>query len=511
MKAEFMKKTGKALPLVIMLLAFAVRAADFGVHPGGINQDEAFAAYEAWSILNYGTDTAGYRFPVYLTAWGSGMNALESYMMIPFIALFGLEVWAIRMPQLIMALVSVWVCYLTVRKICDEKTGLAAMALLACCPWHIMLSRWGLESNLTPAFLLLGLYFFIKGTEKSPFFLLSALFYGLSLYCYATIWPIVPFLLLVQIIYCAAKKLIKPDRYTLLSALLLFLLALPLLLFLAVNYGFMEEIRGSFISVPKLLAMRSNEISLTGFREKFIILRNLLRSQSDGLPWNVCGKHGLIYFLSLPFALLGIGESVFRSLRKGAGLEPLLLMQLAAGLALGLLIEVNVNRINILFIPLVIFAALGLRFFCAQFGRLASCSLIIIYALLFTGFVGEYFGPYRDTIGYYFDAGLEDALELAEEKPAETVCLPASVKYPKVLFYTGTPLDEFSSTVEYKKYPAMYLDAKSFSNFVFGYELSQPDRDSVYIIKNGEPTESLLQVGFTLEYCGWFIVAYVPQ
>lgn len=38
-------------------------------------------------------DSSGYRFPVYLTAWGSGMNALNTYLMIPFMAVFGAEVW----------------------------------------------------------------------------------------------------------------------------------------------------------------------------------------------------------------------------------------------------------------------------------------------------------------------------------------------------------------------------------------------------------------------------------
>ena len=59
-------------------------------------------------------------------------------------------------------------------------------------------SRWGLESNLAPGFLLFGLYFFLRGMEDSRWLLPSALMYGLALYCYATLWPFVPLILLGQ-------------------------------------------------------------------------------------------------------------------------------------------------------------------------------------------------------------------------------------------------------------------------------------------------------------------------
>ena len=104
---------------IIMLAGVFVRVWRFGSLPGGINQDEAFAGYEAYSILHYGKDSFGYSMPVYLTAWGSGMNVLNSYLMIPFIAVFGLKSWVIRMPQLIVAVLSLWVCYLLMKRLFD--------------------------------------------------------------------------------------------------------------------------------------------------------------------------------------------------------------------------------------------------------------------------------------------------------------------------------------------------------------------------------------------------------
>lgn len=59
----------KTIYLLILLIGIAARIFRFGITPGGINQDEAFAAREAWSLLHFGVDSFGYHWPMYLTAW----------------------------------------------------------------------------------------------------------------------------------------------------------------------------------------------------------------------------------------------------------------------------------------------------------------------------------------------------------------------------------------------------------------------------------------------------------
>ncbi|MBR5280514.1 MAG: hypothetical protein IKU26_06080, partial [Clostridia bacterium] len=68
--------------LLILLLGIFLRVYQFGTLPIGLNQDEAFAGYEAFSLAHYGVDSAGYHNPVYFVSWGSGMNVLESYLAI---------------------------------------------------------------------------------------------------------------------------------------------------------------------------------------------------------------------------------------------------------------------------------------------------------------------------------------------------------------------------------------------------------------------------------------------
>ena len=187
---EYMKENWKLL--LIFFIAVVSRLFFFGKYPVGLHVDEAYAGYEAWSMYHYGHDSWGYKNPVYLMAWGSGMNALYSYLAMPFIAIGGLNTITLRLPQVIMGIVTLITFYFLLKKTTTPKIATWGFFLLAISPWHIMMNRWGLESNLAPAFILLGMYFAVLGLEKEKFFLLSALFWGLSLYCYAVIWFFVP-------------------------------------------------------------------------------------------------------------------------------------------------------------------------------------------------------------------------------------------------------------------------------------------------------------------------------
>ena len=107
--------------LSLILLGILIRAYGIGSIPAGLNQDEAFAGYEAFSLLNYGVDSAGYRNPCYFVSWGSGMNVLESYLAIPFMKLFGPSVITLRLPQLLLSCISLFVFYLLLKETFTEN------------------------------------------------------------------------------------------------------------------------------------------------------------------------------------------------------------------------------------------------------------------------------------------------------------------------------------------------------------------------------------------------------
>ena len=166
MNIEILKKHKEkifvALVVLMLIIGILVRTIGIDQKPNALMVDEASAGYEAFSILNYGMDRNGNTLPVFLVAWGSGQNALLSYLIIPFIKLIGLSTLAIRLPMAILGCISLVVFYCLLKRIAGRKIALIGLTFLAICPWHIMKSRWGLESNLFPDIVLLSLFLLVK-------------------------------------------------------------------------------------------------------------------------------------------------------------------------------------------------------------------------------------------------------------------------------------------------------------------------------------------------------------
>ena len=126
-------------------------------YPFGINLDEAIAGYDAWCLANYGVDQHLYSYPVYLKSWGSGQSALYAYLSAPLIKLFGLSLPMHRLPMAIISSVALFCFYFALKK--ANIKGLfvfLCILFLAFNPWHFTASRWALDCNLAPSFLLIA-------------------------------------------------------------------------------------------------------------------------------------------------------------------------------------------------------------------------------------------------------------------------------------------------------------------------------------------------------------------
>ena len=108
---QALKNRDLLLVLLFCLIGILARLILIGRIPYGLNQDEASAGYEAWSILNYGIDRNGVSYPVHLIAWGSGQNIAYSWLCMPFIALFGLSELTVRLPMALVGCISVVLFY----------------------------------------------------------------------------------------------------------------------------------------------------------------------------------------------------------------------------------------------------------------------------------------------------------------------------------------------------------------------------------------------------------------
>jgi len=132
--------TAKHWALLLLAVGAALRLLYLGDIPGGLNQDEASIGYDAWALLHSGIDRNGLSWPVNFIAWGSGQNVLYGYLSIPFIAIFDLSVFSLRLTSAFWGVICLWIFW-QLGKRRDQTMGILALLVLVTSPWHIMASR----------------------------------------------------------------------------------------------------------------------------------------------------------------------------------------------------------------------------------------------------------------------------------------------------------------------------------------------------------------------------------
>ena len=499
---NFISRNELVLALFLIAAGASVRFLMLGVNPPGLNQDEASTGYEAWSLLHYGIDRNGDSWPALFVSWGSGQNVLYSYLSIPFIALFGLNVVSVRLLAALAGTLTLPVFYLLSKNIRGGLFGLAALTILAFNPWHIMISRWALESNLLPFFLILGLYFTILSLKKPWFLTGAAVSFGLSLYAYGTAFLFVPLFLIFLAVFLFTKKRPKAafSLWAFLSAAVVFLLlALPITVCNAINVLGLGEAKLFGMTLPVLTQTRQAATTAFGggisvYLDNFVTLLRLMAIQSDGLPYN--SVEGLMFApLFLPLSLIGLFfclyDAVKRNLRTG---EAVMLLCVFACLLSAFVIDVNINRINMLFLPVIWFSAYGLwrvlRFSGRRFPEILTVVLATaaVFSIIF-GFLTfeyRYNTETRSALSMRFFTGLGEAIGYAKSLDTDTVYITDSVNAPYIyaLFYGRIPPDVFDETVVYLNPDGAFRQVERFAEYRFGS--CPPDSDSALILRYDE-------------------------
>ena len=205
---------------VILGLAFLFRFVAVANFPVGFNADEASFGYDAYSILHTGRDQWGTFLPIVLKSFGDFKSPVYVYLTVPSVAIFGLSVFATRLPSVIVGTLAVLAVYLLVLEMAKftkwsdkqdvEWLGIIAAFLLAVNPWSIMISRGAVEANLITFFLPMGIYFFLRGIRDNKFFVWSSHIFGDRMFTYHSAKVITP-LVLIGLIFIFRKELLKID------------------------------------------------------------------------------------------------------------------------------------------------------------------------------------------------------------------------------------------------------------------------------------------------------------
>ncbi len=475
-------KRNSLLVLIIFLVGIFIRTYNISNYPAGLNQDEASIGYEAFSILNNGYDRNGNSLPVHLVSWGNGQNALYAYLSMPFVKFWGLNTFSVRIVNSLFSILSMLLFYLIFRLFSNKKMALFALFFFAISPWSIMSARWGLESNIFPAVFLLAVFFLIKGIiSSSKYFPLSFFVFAISLYSYGTSYFVVPLFFLFTIPYLLHTKKITLKNLILSISIFLFI-SWPIILFVIINQFSLPQIDFLGVTIPRLTESRTNVIFNIITPHFFsVLLKNIIRFssililQTDGNYYNSIPSFGTIYPISFLFFIIGLFHSLKRTFLLNNPIHYIFLIWLFCSFILGFTTHTNINRLNIIFPPLLYFAVFGIfysyNYLKTKHKQQYQLLIIGIYSILFFLFTGYYFVFSIEKSKEDFSYGLGNAIEYSEKtKPKIPINITTNcvnMPYIYVCFYNKLNPELFRKTVVYEDNNAGFREVKKLGRYKF--------------------------------------------
>lgn len=471
---------------IIILIGCLIRVIGLSEFPKGLNPDETSSAYEAWAISNYGIDRNGKEFPVFLISWGSGQNALYTYLLIPFIKIFGLTTFATRLPMAIISCSSIIVIYYLFKEMINKKAGLIAATFLAICPWHIMKSRYGLESNIFPDIILLATLFITlySKTEKVRYIYIAFAILGLSAYSYGTSYFFLPFFAIPMLIYLIHKKKIN-IKNSLIALIILIVIALPIIIMVIINTFNLPEIKLGIFTIPRCKSNRYEEMTSV-FSKDFLknSLNNLTSSlklllfQHDYEFWHAMPIFGIFYVFSIPFTTYGIIKNFSKNVKYK---NPIINFWIISACLMLCIVKPNIVRVNIIWIPLIMYTIIGIYDFINKSLK-KQVIIASIYLCAFCIFIIKYFNT---EFGYpMFIANAKEIIEYLNDKE-EKIYMQYSFKEPYiyVMFYNEMEPEIFSKTAQFFYTDGIFENVKSIKNYNFYLpEKIENLKDCIYVI-----------------------------
>jgi len=202
------------LLILICLFGLGLRVYKVKNNPPSLNWDEVSHGYNAYSILKTGKDEWGKSFPLIFRAYGDYKLPVYIYLSTLPIKIFGMNALGVRLISVFSGTGLIIVSYFLAKKLTrSELGGLTAAFLTALTPWSLFLSRIAVEANLAAFLFSFGWLMFFENQ-----FILTAVFWGLSLHTYNSARVLVPLTSLILI-----GKLFRKKKFRQLAVVFLIL------------------------------------------------------------------------------------------------------------------------------------------------------------------------------------------------------------------------------------------------------------------------------------------------
>lgn len=464
------KKIALAL---IVILGFLLRFVLLGANPPSLNWDETSIGYNAYSILKTGKDEYGNFLPLSFRSFDDFKPPVYIYLTVPSVAIFGLTEFAVRFPAAILGVVAVIVIYYLTREVFSnftdksrESIALLAAFFLAVSPWHLQFSRAAYEGNVGLFFILLGTYLFFKSFRNKYFLYPSTASFILSLYSYHSFRLIVPiYMLFLLIVFW--KRILRFKKETIISALVFFMLAVPVYISFINPQGtgsrlsmvsIFSESDGLKETLNQLQVDKSNGniLGIIFNNRRFYFAREMIKGYLDHFSpnfWYINGagsfhhhpvNFGMDYIWGLPFLLAGFYFLMKKMSRKILTILVLLLLApLPASLTTGTPHGVRA----IAMIPgLVLLTSTGVYFLLKKTSSLKKkikITLIALGVILFCAnflyYINQYYFETPRVYGYFWEYGNKESIEFAKsvESKYDKIVMTYAYDQPYIyyLFY----------------------------------------------------------------------------
>lgn len=229
------------LAVLIIVLAGVFRVYRLGDVPHGMTWDEAAIGYNGYAIWKTRRDEWLIKLPTSFRSFGDYKAPAAIYLNGAFTKVFGLNLWAVRLPFALggilavvgmMLLVGEWGRTFAWSEKESRALSLVAGFLLATAPWHLHYSRTGFESGLSLALLIWSVYLLLRGLrpEKTNFpnLVLALGLIVANAYMYHSAKLAVP-LLILAVVWQLRRQVVKNWRPLALLVLGSLILLYPML------------------------------------------------------------------------------------------------------------------------------------------------------------------------------------------------------------------------------------------------------------------------------------------
>lgn len=473
---------------VIFLRLFRLATTPLSMHI-----DEAGLGLNAWSIANFGTDRYGNFLPICPTNFYGEQSAFYTYFCALLVKLFGLNIYTLRLPGVIMGVIAVLFGSLILKEKWGNKGLLTGMALMGIFPYFIMNSRFALDCNAMLGALAVALYALVrllKKAEQEPerkfygHFALVGILFGVVLYTYIIAAIVVAvFCILFGVYYLFYRKedLWLRLRRLGFMALPLLIMIIPLGLVVCVNYFGMEPLVTPFFSIPRMAVNRTEEVALS-MADLPTKLRGLFHTLTTDGKYGSLPGYFTMYALSIPFVAVGgifsIVDAVKNRKHQKLSIDACMLFITFAEGIMFLLCGWYNYHINGIFVALAYFCISGILritewITLPKLRMTYGVLLLCLYVMSFVCFYRDYYLT-TPSVVYQVYGGVDEALSLVpdSQKNREIYVLDEVGEF----YFLSNPLSpsDFSATCNEPGY------LRDYGKLHF-YQPESYERDHIYI------------------------------